>query len=94
LRAPTRGRSGVTAFNTISPTGFFAEQIEALVDRLVPYKEFLVKLSATGAETMLSITFLGEGYYVDEISLSLLKKLVDLELSLVIDNYAPYRPHA
>jgi len=63
----------------------FAEKVTELVDRLMPYREYLHQLSSTGGRASIIVQFLGDGYFGDEIPRATLVKLVDLELDFAIE---------
>ena len=67
---------------------YFRHQVAALLDRLAPHKSFLAELRATGGEAMLIVQFLGDdGYFGDVLPLSLLSRLLELQLDLGLEVY-------
>jgi len=58
------------------------------VDRLVPHKEFLHRVCATGGEAMVVLQFLGDGYLGDNVRLDTLSKMAELQLDFGIECYA------
>jgi hypothetical protein len=64
---------------------WFAAKITVLVERLVPHRDFLRRLAATGGRSDIIVQFLGDGYFGDSIPRSTLAKLIDLELDLSIE---------
>jgi len=66
---------------------WFADKIAALVDRLVPHKEFLHHLCATGGNAVVIVQFLGDGYLGDNVRLDTLSKMVPLlNLECVVES--------
>jgi hypothetical protein len=66
---------------------WFADKIAMLVDRLIPHKEFLHHLRATGGSAMVIVQFLGDGYLGDCVQLDALSKMVDLQLDFGVECY-------
>ena len=64
---------------------WFAEKIAAFVDSLVPHKQFLHSVRATGGTAEIIIQFLGDGYFGDSVALDTLAKMTDLQLSFGIE---------
>lgn len=67
---------------------WFADQLDDLVDRLVPHKNFLTGLRSTGGEAQIIVAFLDDGYFGDTIRRETLAKLVELELDLGVECFA------
>ncbi|MGK9165750.1 DUF4279 domain-containing protein [Inquilinus limosus] len=65
----------------------FRHQVAALLDQLGSRKSFLAELRATGGEAMLIVQFLGDGYFGDVLPLSLMSRLIDLQLDLGLEVY-------
>jgi hypothetical protein len=66
----------------------FAEHVTALIDRLMPHKDFLGKLRSTGGTASMAVQFLGDGYFGDEIPRDVLVKLLQLELDFAIECFS------
>jgi hypothetical protein len=64
---------------------FFAKKVEEFVNRLVPYREFLHHLRATGGRATLIVQFLGDGYFGDKIGGDTLARMVDLQLDCGVE---------
>jgi hypothetical protein len=62
----------------------FAREIQGFVNRLIPHKEFLHHLRATGGRTCLNLQF-GDGYFGDEIMRDTMAQMVDLKLDFSIE---------
>lgn len=67
---------------------WFADKIASLVDHLMPHKEFLSHLRATGGRASVIVQFLGDGYLGDEVPLDTLSKMVELQLDFGIECYS------
>ena len=63
---------------------WYAREVTRFVDRLEPHKAFFAKLKSTGGTACVIIQFFSDAHFSDEIPLSTLAKLVDLELSLAV----------
>lgn len=63
---------------------FFASKINDLVDQLLPHRDFLHQLRATGGKATLIVYFI-DGYFTDSISNETLSKVVDLHMDLAIE---------
>jgi hypothetical protein len=66
---------------------WFAEKITKFVDSLVPHKQFLHSVRATGGTAEIIIQFLGGGYFGDSLPLDALAKMTELQLSFGIECY-------
>ena len=66
---------------------WYAAEVTRLLDSLEPHKAFFANLKSTGGSAQVIIQFFGDAYLSDEIPLSTLAKLVDLELALAIECY-------
>lgn len=66
---------------------WFADKVAALVDRLVPHRDFLHSLRDTGGAASIMVQFLGDGYLGDELSADTLAKMADLRLDLGLEVY-------
>lgn len=64
---------------------WFAEQVTRFVDSLEPHKAFFANLKSTGGKASISVQFLGDGYFGDEVPITTLAKLVYLELAFAIE---------
>lgn len=64
---------------------WFADKIASLVDSLMPRKEFLRHLRATGGTTMIIVQFFGDGYLGDNVRLNTLSKIAELQLEFGIE---------
>jgi hypothetical protein len=62
-------------------------EVEALVSRLEPHREFLSHLSVTGGRSEIIIQFLDGAYFGDSLSVALLARMAALGLSLGIEVY-------
>jgi hypothetical protein len=80
----TRWRHSVKC---VVPDQWFAAEVTPFVDRLAPYKAFLAELRATGGKASIVIQFLGDGYLADEIPVTTLAKLVELQLGLAVERF-------
>jgi hypothetical protein len=58
-----------------------------LVDCLMPHKEFLHRVRATGGEATVILQFLGDGYFSDSVRLDTLSKMAELQLDFGIECY-------
>jgi len=67
---------------------WFADKIALLVDRLVPHKEFLRHVRATGGKASVIVQFLGDGYLSDEVLLETLSKMAELQMDFGIECYS------
>lgn len=63
----------------------FAHKITDLVDRIEPHKEFLQRLRATGGTATIIVDFLGDGYHGDNVPLSTITKMAELQLDFGIE---------
>jgi hypothetical protein len=70
---------------------WFSTEITALVDRLAPHKDFFTALGSTGGRGCVSIQFLDDDYYGDELPVATLAKLVALGLSFGIERFNQQR---
>ncbi len=67
---------------------WFVHEVEALVARIEPHKEFLSRLKSTGGTICISIDFLGDdGHFGDAIRTKLLLRLAALGVDLGISVY-------
>jgi glycerophosphoryl diester phosphodiesterase len=66
---------------------WFSEQVTKLVDQLIPHRQFLKNLRATGGKAQIIVQFF-DAYYGDEIDRETLRKLIDLELDLGIECFS------
>ena len=66
----------------------FALEVESFVEALEPRRAFLDELRSTGGRASLILCFLGDGYLGDDLSSELLKRMVDLGLTLGIECFA------
>jgi hypothetical protein len=66
---------------------WFAKELAALVDRLKPHKAFFRDLRSTGGTATINIQFRDREYFGDEVPLTVLADLVDLELDLGIETF-------
>jgi hypothetical protein len=67
---------------------WFADKVALLVDRLVPHKEFLGHVRATGGKASVIVQFLGDGYFGDAVRLDTLKKMAELQLDFEIECFS------
>jgi Domain of unknown function (DUF4279) len=65
----------------------FEPEVARLVDKLEPHKAFLDQIKSTGGTATIGIQFM-DGLLSDEISCTTLARLVNLGLSLGIENFA------
>jgi hypothetical protein len=65
----------------------FADKITLLVDRLVPHKEFLHHVRATGGDATLIVQFVTDDYFTDIVPLDTLAKMVELRLDFGIERF-------
>jgi len=70
-----------------SADGHFAESLMTFVERLEARKQAIQGLTSSGASLTLIIAFLGDGYYGDGLSTSLLRRISDLGVELGIEVY-------
>jgi hypothetical protein len=63
---------------------FFAGKIDELLDQLLPHRDFLHQLRATGGQATLIVYFI-DGYFADSIANETLSKAVDLQLDWGIE---------
>jgi Domain of unknown function (DUF4279) len=70
-----------------TPDQRFADKVAELIERIEPHAGFLRKLRATGGSACVNVSFLGDGYFGDQIPYETLRKLVDLEIDLGIECY-------
>ena len=66
---------------------WFAGAVADLIATLIPHKEYLLQLRATGGKTCLVIQFLDDAYLGDEISRETLARIVELGLDLSLENF-------
>ena len=66
---------------------WFADKIAMLVDRLVPHRDFLRHVRATGGDACVIVQFIIDSYFSDAVGLDTLCKLVDLQLDFGIERY-------
>ena len=71
----------------ITSDQWFAGELEALVNRLEPHKAFFDSVLATGGTACVIIQFLGDGYFGDNLSPTILAKLGELRLDFGIEVY-------
>lgn len=67
---------------------WFADKITALVDRLMPHKEFLHHVRSTGGSATVIVQFLGDGYFGDNVPLDTLSKMAELQLDFGIECFS------
>jgi Domain of unknown function (DUF4279) len=65
----------------------FADKVVALLDRVERHRLFLRKLRKTGGSACLLVQLLGEGYFGDQVSPDILKRMADLTLDFGIEAY-------
>jgi hypothetical protein len=65
----------------------FAEKVAMLVDRLLPHKEFLHHVRATGGRATVILQFLSDSHFSDAMPLDALAKMVELQLDFGIERY-------
>ena len=65
----------------------FADEVEEVVDSLLPHKAFLDRLMATGGEAEVIVKFLGDGYFGDTLSWDTLANLAYLGLEFGIEAF-------
>ncbi len=87
-RARTATLVGVTRTVMRSKSRGFALEVESFVEALEPRRAFLDELRSTGGRASLILCFLGDGYLGDDLSSELLKRMVDLGLTLGIECFA------
>ena len=66
---------------------WFAKEIAAFAKSLMPHRQFLHGVRATGGTAETIIQFLGDGYFGDSISLDTLAEMTELQLSFGIECY-------
>lgn len=66
----------------------FADKVAELVERLLPHRNFLHEMRASGGHAELIVQFLGDGYCGDSIPSEALRKLADLKVDLGLEVYA------
>ncbi len=64
---------------------WYAAEVTSFIERLEPRRAFFTKLRSSGGRVSLIIQFFGDGYLGDELPVTTLAKLVDLELALAIE---------
>jgi hypothetical protein len=62
----------------------FASKVDEFLNRLLPHRDFLHQLQATGGEATLIVYFI-DGYFADSITNKTLSKMVDLQLDWGIE---------
>lgn len=66
---------------------WFVDELESFIEALVPHKDFLHKVRASGGSIAVIIQFFRDGYLGDSITLETLAKLIELKLDLSIECY-------
>ena len=66
----------------------FASNVIGFVERLEAHKDFLANLTSTGGKASITVCFLGDGYFGDELRPATLAKLADLGLALAVECFA------
>ena len=67
---------------------WFADKVALLVDSLVPHREFLHHLRATGGRLSIIVQFFADGYLGDDVTSDTLAKMTDLQLDFGIECFA------
>lgn len=85
---PLRGRHRTTRWRyrsaRFADDPWFAASVTLLVDRLMPHRDFLLHVSATGGRAELIVKFADERHHSDVIPLLTLIKMVELKLAFGI----------
>jgi hypothetical protein len=64
---------------------WFEKELVKFVNKIAKQRSFLRELRSSGGSATIVIEFLGDGYFGDCISLSVLRQLVELEVDLGIE---------
>ena len=67
---------------------WFAGEIEALIQLLMPHKAFLHHVRASGGTTQVIVQFLGDGYLADSVPVGTIAMIAELQLDFGIECFS------